>query len=134
MVYAVVTRQSELLRVLGRLADELPKPEWVALVDDNGLIVACVPAEPPIDTERISAMAAASVMLGERVLDELEGGNLRYASVAGSVRQNLMVILSKERLLSIGLRPEVPAQATFGALGRWVPELVRTLMMRLGGE
>src|SRR3990172_2874590 len=47
-----------------------------------------------------------------------------------SVRQHLAVVLSKDRLLSIGLGPDVPAQATFAPLGRWVPELIRTLQMR----
>lgn len=129
-VSPMVTRQSELHRVLGLLANDLPKPEWVALVDQNGLIVACVPPEPPVEAERISAMTAASVAMGERVLREIEGGGLRYASIAGSVRQHLTVVLSKDRLLSIGLRPDVPAQATFAPLGRWVPELIRTLQMR----
>jgi predicted regulator of Ras-like GTPase activity (Roadblock/LC7/MglB family) len=130
MVQPMVTRQSELLRVLGHLAEELPQPEWVALVDHNGLIVACVPPEPVVETERISAMTAASVTMGERVLSEIDGGALRYASIAGSVRQHLTVVLSKDRLLSIGLKPEVAPQATFGPLGRWVPELLRALQMR----
>lgn len=125
-----MTRQSELVRVLGRLAEELPDPDWVALVDNNGLIVACVPPEPTVEADRISAMTAASVIMGDRVLSEIKGGGLRYASIAGSVRQHLTVVLSKERLLSIGLKPEVPAQATFGAVGRWVPELIRALHMR----
>src|SRR3990172_2816471 len=73
-VRPMVTRQSELHRVLGLLANDLPKPEWVALVDQNGLIVACVPPEPPVETERISAMTAASVAMGDRVLREIEGG------------------------------------------------------------
>lgn len=127
----MVTRQSELLRVLGRLAEELPQPEWVALVDSNGLIMACVPNEPVVDTDRISAMTAASVMMGDRVLKEIDGGAMRFASIAGSVRQHLTVVLSKDRLLSIGLKPDVPAHATFAPVGRWVPELLRALHMRI---
>lgn len=130
----MVTRQSELHRVLGRLAEELPSPDWVALVDQNGLIVACMPPEPAVDTDRISAMTAASVLMGERVLGEINGGSLRYASIAGSVRQHLTVVLSKDRLLSIGLKPDVAPQATFGALGRWVPEVLRTLQMRFTAD
>ncbi|OGO16259.1 MAG: hypothetical protein A2Y93_09160 [Chloroflexi bacterium RBG_13_68_17] len=125
-----VTRQSELLRVLGEMARELPDPEWVALVDSDGLIVACVPAEPPVETDRISAMTAASVTMGNRVLAEIEGGKMRYASIAGSARQHLTVMVSPDRLLSIGIRPDVPAQATFGPLSRYIPELLRVLRMR----
>lgn len=123
----MATRQSELLRVLGQMADELPSPEWVALVDNDGLIVACIPEQPAIEQESISAMTAASVIMGERVLGEIDGGQMRYASIAGSRRQLLTVMLSRDRLLALGLGPEVPAQATFSALTRWVPEILTVL-------
>lgn len=126
----MVTRQSELLRVLGMLAEELPTPHWVALVDNDGLIVASVPQNPGVEVDRISAMTAASVMMGERVLAEIDGGQLRYASIAGSQRQQLTVVLGYGRLLSIGLGPAVPAQATFPPLRRWVPELLGVLKRR----
>ncbi len=126
----MVTRQSELLRVLGLLAEELPNPYWVALVDSDGLVVACVPAEPPINPERISAMTAAFVMTSDRVLEEIEGGQYRYASVAGSTLQLLAVQLSEDRFLSIGLGPEIPPRNTFSLLSRRVPELMHALKMR----
>ncbi|NIS82670.1 MAG: hypothetical protein GTO14_21275 [Anaerolineales bacterium] len=130
----MVTRQEELLRILGQLATELPNPLWVALVDHDGLVVACVPNEPPVAPESFSAMTAASVMLGERVLNEIAGGDLRYTSAAGSKRQLLTVMLSKERLLSIGLGPEVPPHDTFGPLSRRVPELLQALQRRFTPE
>lgn len=123
----MTTRQSELLRILGELADQLPHPDWVALVDENGLIVACIPDMPVIGQDRISAMTAASVIMAERVLGEVEGGRMRYTTVAGSKRQFLTVVLSPDRLLAIGLGPEVPAQATFAALTHWVPEILAVL-------
>ena len=128
----MVTRQSELLRVLDQMAKDLPAPEWVALVDDNGLIVACIPDEPAIEQERISAMTAASLIMADRVLGEIEGGQTRYTSIAGSRRQMLTVVLSRDRLLALGLGPEVPAQATFSALTRWVPEILAVLKRSFG--
>lgn len=126
----MVTRQSELERILEQLAAELPNPHWVALIDDQGLVLSCVPKDPVVDEDRVSAMTAAVVGLGERVMVEVEGGNLRYANVAGSKRQYLMVVLSPDRLLSIGLDPQVPTQATFRPLSNWVPELLQTLKRR----
>ena len=126
----MVTRQSELLRVLSKLAEELPDPHWVALVDSDGLVMACVPDEPSVDPEGISAMTAALVITGERVLEEIEGGQFHYASVSGSRRQLLMVLLSKDRFLSIGLGPKVPPRATFSLLSRRIPELLHALQMR----
>ena len=130
----MVSRQSELLRVLTELAAELPQPEWIALVDENGLIMACVPPQPPVEPERISAMAATSVMMAERVLKEIDGGKARFASLAGSRRQHLTVVLGPDRLLSIGLGPQVPAQETFGPLSRKVPELMEVLRRRFKAE
>ena len=123
----MTTRQSELLRVLGQMAEELPDPDWVALLDSDGLIVACIPEDPVVGQDRIAGMTAASIIMAERVLGEIEGGQTRYASIAGSNRQLLTVVLSKDRLLAIGLGPEVPAQATFGSLTRWVPDILAVL-------
>ncbi|HET7011022.1 MAG TPA: roadblock/LC7 domain-containing protein [Anaerolineales bacterium] len=127
----MLTRQSELQRVLSGLAQDLPDAQWVALVDQNGLVVSCVPAEPPVDPDRIAAMTAASAQTAERVLHEVDGGKMRFANITGSSRQHLTVYLSKDRLLSIGLSPDVAAQATIPMLTRWVPELLRVLKMRL---
>jgi predicted regulator of Ras-like GTPase activity (Roadblock/LC7/MglB family) len=127
----MLTRQSELQRVLGSLSDDLPGAHWVALVDQNGLVVSCVPPEPPVDSDRIAAMTAASAQTAERVLREVDGGKLRFANITGSSRQHLTVFLSRERLLSIGLSPDVAAQATIPPLSRWVPELIQVLRMRL---
>ena len=123
----MATRQDELLEVLSQMANEMPDPEWVALVDGNGLIVSCIPETPVVGQDQISAMTAASIIMGERVLDEIEGGQMRYTSIAGANRQMLSVVLSDDRVLAIGLGPEVPAQATFASLTRWVPEILQVL-------
>ena len=128
----MATRQSELERVLTELAAELPNPHWVALVDDQGLVLSCVPENPVVEEERVSAMTAAVVGLGDRVMEEVDGGRLRYANVAGSTRLYLAVVLTPDRLLSIGLDPTVAAQATFRPLSKWVPELLQALQRRFG--
>jgi predicted regulator of Ras-like GTPase activity (Roadblock/LC7/MglB family) len=124
------TRQADLVHILDQMASDLPDPEWVALVDDQGFVMACVPEDMAVDEDRVSAMTAALVSMGERVLEEVEGGSLRFANVSGSKRQYLAVVLTPDRLLSIGLRPGVPAQATFRPLGRWVPEILKALQRR----
>ena len=130
----MVTRQSELLRVLGDLANDLPDPIWVALVDDDGLVMACVPQEPPINPDRISAMTAAAVLMGDRALNEVEGGELRYITISGADRQIMNVTVGEERWLSIGLLPQVRAQATFAPLSKGVPEVVKILNMRITSQ
>lgn len=130
----MVTRQSELLRVLGRLKDDLVNPHWVALIDDGGLVLACVPEEPPVDLERVSAMTATLAVSGERVIGEIAGGRLRYVSVAGSQRQQLIVLLSVECVLSLGLDPDVSPRSTFKPLARWVTEIMQVLHMKFSEE
>ena len=68
----MATRQDELLEVLSQMADEMPDPDWVALVDGNGLIVSCIPETPVVGQDQISAMTAASIIMCERVLDEID--------------------------------------------------------------
>jgi len=130
----MTTRQAELQRVLQSLSDEITRAEWVALVDQNGLMVSCVPPEPLIESDRVAAMAAAAAQTAERVLAELEGGALRFAAITGSRRQHLTVFLSRERLLAIGLPPEVEAQSIVPSLQRWVPELIQVLKRRYVNE
>ena len=127
----MTTRQDELIRVLSQLAEDLPDPQWVALVDSDGLVVASVPDEPPIEAERFAAMTAVTLSTGQRVLRDIDGGSLLFSSIAGSERQLLTVVIGEDRLLSLELGPEVPVRSTFGALSRNVPKLLRTLQMRI---
>ena len=126
----MVTRQSELIRVLETIAEELPDPLWVALVDDDGLLVACVPSQPPVSVDQISAMTAALALTALRVLVEINAEEFRYSNVAGSERQLLLVALDGKRFLSIGLGPDVVVQTTFRPLSRRVAELLKILKMR----
>lgn len=126
----MITRESELQRVLGSLLGEIGQAEWVALVDQNGLMVSSAPPELPLDPDRVAAMAAATAQSAERVLAELDGGALRFATVTGARRQHLTVFLSRDRLLAIGLSPDAEAQAIIPYLTRWVPELIQVLKRR----
>ena len=130
----MATRQSELLRVLGGLKQDLVDPQWVALIDERGLVLACVPDEPPVDIESVAAMTAALAMSGERVIGEIGGGRLRYVTVVGSQRQQLIVFLNAECVLSLGLDPYVSPRSTFKPLARWAPEIMQVLQMKLTRE
>ena len=130
----MVTRQSELIRVLETMAEELPDPLWVALVDDDGLLVACVPSQPPVNVDQISAMTAALALTAIRVLGEIDAAEFRYSSVTGSERQLLLVALDGKRFLSIGLGPDVVVQTVFRPLSRRVNELLKILKMRFSAS
>jgi predicted regulator of Ras-like GTPase activity (Roadblock/LC7/MglB family) len=126
----MVTRQSELIKVLTAIQADLGNPVWVALVDDDGLMVASVPESPTQGSERIAAMTAAGVIPAKRVLEEVEGGSLRFVTFAGSRAQVLVVAVDQKRYLSIGLSPQVSVQSTFSPLSNRVPELLSVLKKR----
>jgi predicted regulator of Ras-like GTPase activity (Roadblock/LC7/MglB family) len=127
---SMVTRQSDLIKALTGITTDLGQPIWVALVDDDGLMVASVPESPALGSERIAAMTAAGVIPAKRVLGEVEGGTLRFVTFAGSDAQVLVVAVDQKRFLSIGLNPQVSVQSTFGPLSNWVPELLKILKKR----
>lgn len=130
----MVTRQSELLRVLRAIQADLLTPLWVALVDDDGLMVACVPESPAVGSERIAAMTATGVLTAKRVLSEVEGGAMRFITFGGAQSQLLVIAVDQKRFLSIGLNPQVSAQSTFGPLSHWVPELLQIMKKRFSGS
>lgn len=125
-----LTRQEELEGVLASLFNELQQASWVALVDSNGFIIACFPANPIVDQERISGMTVAAVATAERLLEEFDGEKFRYMSIVGAARQCLIVKLGKERLLSIGLPPGVQPQTSFGPIRSRIPDLLQVLSRR----
>jgi predicted regulator of Ras-like GTPase activity (Roadblock/LC7/MglB family) len=127
---SMVTRQSDLVSALTGISVDLGQPIWVALVDDDGLMVASVPESPALGSERIAAMTAAGVIPAKRVLGEVDGGTLRFVTFAGSNAQVLVVAVDQKRFLSIGLNPQVSVQSTFGPLSNWVPELLKILKKR----
>jgi predicted regulator of Ras-like GTPase activity (Roadblock/LC7/MglB family) len=127
---SMVTRQSDLLQVLTAIQNDLGQPIWVALVDDDGLMVASVPESPSLGSERIAAMTAAGVIPAKRVLGEVEGGSLRFVTFAGSRAQVLVVAVDQKRFLSIGLSPLISVQSTFGPLSQRVPEIIKILKKR----
>jgi predicted regulator of Ras-like GTPase activity (Roadblock/LC7/MglB family) len=126
----MVTRESELLRVLKALEEAMPNVHWIALVDSDGLPLACVPEDPPVKVDQISAMSAAAMLTGQRVLNETDGGQLRFTTIAGAKRQVLIVLLDAKRYLAISLDPDRPSTSIFGVLARWVPEILTIIKKR----
>ena len=130
MISQNTTRQDELIRILNSLADSLPEVYWIVLVDQEGLVMACVPPKPEVSPENIAAMTAAMATTVERILGEIDGGQPRYSSVVGSRRHHVTILLPEGRLLTIGLPPDVSPQKTFQPIRQWIPQLLDVLRMR----
>jgi len=93
---------SERLRVL--LAST-PEIEGAALVSPDGLIIASVLA-PPADEDRVAAMSAAMVSLGERISEELGRGKLEQVYITGSEGFALLTAAGPQAMLTIIARGE----------------------------
>jgi predicted regulator of Ras-like GTPase activity (Roadblock/LC7/MglB family) len=126
----MVTRESELERLLLELAAELPDPMWAAIIDNDGLLIACVPPQPVISTDQIAAMTVTGMVAAKRIADEIDGGSFRFAAVAGSKRQLIVVAMDGKRFLSLGFKPQVQTHQIFGPLSEKVPEILKTLKMK----
>jgi predicted regulator of Ras-like GTPase activity (Roadblock/LC7/MglB family) len=125
----MATRESELERLLVELAAELPDPLWAAIVDNDGLLIACVPQVPVISPDQIAAMTVTGTVAAKRITGEIEGGSFRFTAVAGSKRQLIVVAMDSKRFLSLGFNPQVQTHQIFGPLSDKVPEILKTLNM-----
>jgi predicted regulator of Ras-like GTPase activity (Roadblock/LC7/MglB family) len=125
----MVTRESELERLLYDLVADLPDPIWAAIIDNDGLLIASVPPTPPISADRIAAMTVSSTLTSKRVVGEIDGGSFRFVVTAGSKRQLVAVAIDSKRFLSLGLLPQVQTHQIFGPLSEKVPEILKTLKM-----
>ena len=130
-----IDRQSPLQAVRGpaldealaRLVIEPPHAVWAALVSCDGLLAGCFPPAPAIHRDRISAMSAALLSLGERISKELDNGELHYAFIAGAQGLSLAVVLSQNYMLALELRGNVSVDAVFDDLRQSVTPLLQRL-------
>ncbi|MFZ6027613.1 MAG: roadblock/LC7 domain-containing protein [Chloroflexota bacterium] len=104
---------------LARLAADLCDVRLLALLTADGLVRGCWPAS--FDEDRLSAMSAATLSLGERIVKELKLGKLRYALQAGEFGLHLVFMLDGEYGLAMNVRPDVSLDALFAALERCLP-------------
>ena len=77
-----MTRAETIHQTLRNLVTNTPDVEGAAIVSSDGLIVASVLAAGS-DEDRVSAMAAAMLSLGERTSRELARGELEQVYVKG---------------------------------------------------
>ncbi|HLP44998.1 MAG TPA: roadblock/LC7 domain-containing protein, partial [Candidatus Kapabacteria bacterium] len=79
----MASKIDKIIEVLKDLESTAPDIEASAVVSDDGFIIASVlPAD--IDEDRVGAMSATMLALGERAAGELERGGLDQVFVKGS--------------------------------------------------
>jgi predicted regulator of Ras-like GTPase activity (Roadblock/LC7/MglB family) len=86
---------------------QVSTPEIVgsSIVSADGLSIASVLA-PPIEEDRVAAMSAAMLSLGERIAEELGRGKLEQVYIRGSEGYAILTAVGPNAVLSIIALPE----------------------------
>lgn len=95
-----VSRTQQLNERLHTLLASTPEIEGAALVSDDGLIISSVLA-PPAEEDRVAAMSAAMLSLGERIARELGRGKMEQVYIKGGEGFALLTAANETTVLTI---------------------------------
>lgn len=94
----MATRAEQMQQVMRTLVTNTPDLEGAAMVSTDGLVLSSVlPAGT--DEDRVSAMAAALLSLGERTAQELQRGTLEQVYVKGNAGYIILMQAGPEAVL-----------------------------------
>ncbi len=103
-----------------------PDIEASAVVSVDGLIMASsLPSG--VDEDRISAMSAAMLSLGDRIASELNRGTLEQVYIKGSDGIIVLMAVGDEAVLTVLARAQAKLGLIFLDMKRSVEDLVRLL-------
>lgn len=94
------SRTEQMVDRLRDLQAGTPDIEASAVVSVDGLIMASsLPAD--VDEDRISAMSAAMLSLGDRIAEELRRGTLERVYISGSAGIIVLMAVGSEAVLTV---------------------------------
>lgn len=115
----LVDRLSELQRSSGDV-------QAAAIVSVDGLSMASI-MPPNIEEDRVSAMSAAMISLGERISNELGRGTLEQVYVKGENGYVILTSVGEEAVLTVMAQKEAKLGLIFLDIGRTVEDLEKLL-------
>jgi len=122
----MATRTEEMVKLLKELQMTTPDIEASAVVSVDGLIIAsALPAD--VEEDRVSAMSAAMLSLGERIASELHRGTLDQVFVRGEDGYVLLMSVGEEAVLTALARKNAKLGLVFLDMKRTAAELLRRL-------
>ncbi|MGC8958616.1 MAG: roadblock/LC7 domain-containing protein [Chloroflexia bacterium] len=122
----MATRTDEMVKLLKELQMTTPDVEASAVVSVDGLIIAsALPAD--VEEDRVSAMSAAMLSLGERIASELHRGTLDQVFVRGEEGYVLLMSVGEEAVLTALARKNAKLGLVFLDMKRTAAELLRLL-------
>ena len=122
----MATRTDEMVKLLKELQMTTPDIEASAIVSVDGLIIAsALPAD--VEEDRVSAMSAAMLSLGERIASELHRGVLDQVFVRGEDGYVLLMSVGEEAVLTALARKNAKLGLVFLDMKRTAEGLLRLL-------
>ncbi|OGO27858.1 MAG: hypothetical protein A2Z16_00140 [Chloroflexi bacterium RBG_16_54_18] len=109
----------ELLRNLQKTAPDI---EASAVVSGDGLILASI-LPPGVEEDRVSAMSAALLGLGEQISGELGRGHLEQVYVSGTLGFVLLTSCGENAVLTVLAKKDAKLGVVFHDMRRSVEQL-----------
>jgi len=120
----MATRTEQMVNRLKELQASTPDIEASAVVSVDGLIIAsALPAD--VEEDRVSAMSAAMLSLGERIAGELRRGTLEQIFVRGDHGYVILMAAGEEAVLTAMARTDAKLGLVFLDMRRTAQDIAR---------
>jgi len=117
-------RSEQMVNRLRSMQAAAPDIEASAIVSVDGLIIASA-LRTDMEEDRLSAMSAAMLGLGERIADELGRGGLEQVYIKGNAGFVLLTLIGTEAMLTALARQEAKLGLIFLEMRRAAEDLVK---------
>jgi len=122
----MASRIEKLTEMLKNLSGTSPDIEASAIVSTDGLVIAsALPKD--VEEDRVAAMSAAMLSLGERTSHELKRGSLEQVFVKGVSGYILMMGAGQEAVLTVLARKDAKLGLVFLDMKRTAEEISKII-------
>lgn len=122
----MASKIQKIIEVLKDLEAGTPDIEASAVVSDDGFIIASVLPQD-IDEDRVGAMSATMLALGERAANELDRGELEQTFVKGKDGYVIMSFVGESAVLTTIASKDAKLGLVFLEMKRATSELLKLL-------
>ncbi len=120
------TRTEQIIQRLKELQATTPDIEASAVVSIDGLVIASA-LPPDVEEDRVSAMSAAMLSLGERIAGELGRGGLDQVYIKGDNGYVVLMSVGEEAVLTVLARKEAKLGLLFLDMKRAAEDLAKLI-------
>lgn len=120
------SRADQMVERLRTMQAAAPDIEASAIVSVDGLIMASA-LQQGVEEDRVSAMSAAMLSLGERISSELGRGGLEQVYIKGNAGSIILTSVGDEAVLTAMARQEAKLGLIFLEMRRAAEDLVKLL-------